>query len=493
MAYSRSSSSIRWVVLLLACLSMFGSYYVYDNPAALKNSLSAYLNISNTQYNWLYSIYSFPNIILPFFGGYLVDRLGTNLMLFSFLCLICLGQFIFALGASLKSYPVCMLGRAVFGFGGESLSVAQSTLLSLWFRGKEMALAMGINLSVARLGSVVNDQVSPAVQSAGNVPDALWLGFFVCCFSLSATITLIFVERWAAKKATEEEQARLMDQPVDGKVEEKKPAEEINFSDVRYFPRSYWLLTCSCVIVYAAVLPFNNIAEGLLEDKYKLGQTVADRYLAVPFFISACCSPFLGGIVDRFGHRAHLLTVSACTLSLAHLLMAFTHIEPAVPLVIIGLSYSVYAAAVWPSVAFVIEEHQLGTAYGLITAVQNAGLATAPLLVGTIQDHTCEDQPGIDHCVCVTHCVVSTEIFFACIAAVGVVVGILLNIEDARMGGVLNKASHKTSSTETTDSNTPATSSDALNNDAYAVNKTSDYDYQTEHSQNKSTYRPVVE
>lgn len=496
MGYVRSESNLRWAVLALACCCVFGSYYIYDNPAALKNNLQAYLGISNTQFNWLYSIYSFPNVILPFFGGFLVDRMGPNLMVLIFLVLICIGQCIFAIASTIKSYALCLVGRAVFGFGGESLSVGQSTLLALWFRGKEMALAMGLNLSIARLGSVVNDQSSPAIYSArgDSIPAALWLGFFVCCFSLSSAVVLVLLEKWADKKAKQDKLAEGKDPKDD------IPTEQVNLGDVRYFPRVYWLLCASCVIVYAAVLPFNNIAEGLLEDKYDFDQSTADRYLAIPFFISACCSPFLGGIVDKFGHRAHLMAVSACSLMLAHVLLAFTHIQPAVCLVIIGISYSIYAAVVWPSVAFVVEEHQLGTAYGLITAVQNAGLAVAPLLVGQIQDSTCIDNNDPDpkkaRCVCVTHCVVGTELFFVGVAAVGVFIGVLLNLEDARMGGVLNKAQKKDKESDTPSDPLLSGNTNGMNNVTSDSEAGYTNGYGTEvsvNNQTNSTYRATVD
>lgn len=464
--FERSQSPIRWLVLFLACVGLFGSYYVYDNPGAMLHEIENYLNIDNTQYNLLYSVYSFPNTVLPFFGGFLVDRMGTNISMFVFLSLICAGQAIFWLGATVKNFTLCIIGRMVFGFGGESLSVATSALLATWFKNKEMAFAMGLNLSVARLGSVINDQVSPAMHS---VPLALLVGFFICCVSLASVVVLSLVDKMAERKAREQDAQHLLENPAT--AETAAPAEPpVSLADVREFSYTFWLLCISCVIVYGAVLPFNNISGGLFSDKWNLDTAVANRYLLIPFLISACLSPFMGGVVDVFGKRAHLLTLSALSLCLGHGLLGFVEagragfiaqgvaMWPAISVMIIGFSYCIYAAAIWPSIALVVPERTVGTAYGVVTAVQNLGLAVFPLMVGAIQDSTCDlfytstectptDGNPSDYsppcCRCFSNCSRSTELFFCGIAVVGACVGVMLLREDKRMGGVLTNPRYR--------------------------------------------------
>jgi MFS family permease len=182
---SRSSTSTRWPVLMFACVAMLGSYYCYDIPGALKDQMQAELGLDDFHQNMLYSVYSFPNMLLPLFGGtqqpvaflsffsicvltwpldspgFFVDKFGTNITLFVFCSLITAGQVLFAFGVSIKSYTVMVMGRILFGLGGESQGVAQTTLVALWFGEKELALALGINLSISRLGSVWNDNMSP--------------------------------------------------------------------------------------------------------------------------------------------------------------------------------------------------------------------------------------------------------------------------------------------------------------------------------------------
>ena len=165
----KSESKLRWLILFLTCLMMMGCYYAVDNPAALKTQIDDYVGDPDdyeTLYSLLYTVYSVPNVILPFFGGYFVDKMGVRVCLIIFTTIIAAGQTIFALGLTLKSWPVMLVGRAVFGCGGESLSVANSAILASWFKGKELAFAFGLNLSIARIGSVINNIASPAIAES---------------------------------------------------------------------------------------------------------------------------------------------------------------------------------------------------------------------------------------------------------------------------------------------------------------------------------------
>jgi MFS family permease len=150
-----------------------------DIPAALHQQLKDYMPESNKfefQFNLLYTVYSLPNVILPFFGGYVVDCFGAPVCLGSFAFLCWVGQLTFAVGAVVKSWPIMLIGRTVYGFGGESICVAYSTLLSQWFAGREVAFAFGVALAISRLGSVLNNLVSPGVADTFSTPWALWMG-----------------------------------------------------------------------------------------------------------------------------------------------------------------------------------------------------------------------------------------------------------------------------------------------------------------------------
>lgn len=145
----------------MACFYMVGSNFCYDNPGPLQTQLEDQLHLDNTHFSMFYTVYSLPNMILPLLGGILLDTIGVRMGLIFFCAVLTIGQMIFMFGGYANSYNEMIAGRVVFGLGGESMQVAQSSIISQWFKGKEMAFALGLNLSVARLGSVINGIIVP--------------------------------------------------------------------------------------------------------------------------------------------------------------------------------------------------------------------------------------------------------------------------------------------------------------------------------------------
>jgi len=198
MRQNPSSLTLRWAILFFSCLAMTGVYYSFDIPAALHQQLKDYMASSSSsnpsdsddnyalKFNLLYSVYSIPNIILPFFGGTIVDKFGAHNSALIFASLTLLGQLLFAIGAQIQSWNMMLIGRTFYGFGGESISVATSTLNSKWFAGKELALSFGINLAVSRLGSVFNNFLSPTFANNYSTPVAIWVGVFMNFVSVAS-------------------------------------------------------------------------------------------------------------------------------------------------------------------------------------------------------------------------------------------------------------------------------------------------------------------
>ncbi|KAI8803498.1 major facilitator superfamily domain-containing protein [Cladochytrium replicatum] len=222
-----------WIVLICACTIMMGNYYCYDIPAALNVPLQKWLGTEYGEYqyqiNLLYSVYSLPNIFLPLFGGMLVDSVGPTFTLLGFSSLVCLGQFLFSLGIALKQFPLMLVGRVVFGLGGESLEVAQARITTDWFKGRALAFALGLNLSFARVATALNDNLSPWLVGSGNedgeskrgivwslvdkavevggmlqdkcsrTPVAGWFGLGVCLISFACSAALVYLDRPASR------------------------------------------------------------------------------------------------------------------------------------------------------------------------------------------------------------------------------------------------------------------------------------------------------
>ncbi|KAF8941675.1 hypothetical protein BGZ58_000011 [Dissophora ornata] len=189
---------IRWAMLAAACLVMFGNYYAFDNPASLNQPLQEYMQMSDETYayflNILYTSYSLPNIVLPWLGGYASDKFGHRRLLLSLSAMVAFGHLVVCLGVERRNVPAMILGRVLFG-AGESLAVAQSAITVKYFRGKELAMALGINLCIARLGSVLNDVLTPYIWARSSVPTAFWGGFVSCVLSFLTACILVWMDR----------------------------------------------------------------------------------------------------------------------------------------------------------------------------------------------------------------------------------------------------------------------------------------------------------
>jgi len=267
----------------------------YDLPSALHQQIESYmLQSSNfeTKFNLLYTAYSIPNMILPLFGGNVVDKYGAPTCQIIFAIIVCLGSSILSVGVSNQSWKLMYFGRFIFGLGAESLSVAQSTVLSEWFEGREVGLAMGIALSVSRLGSVWNNIISPKIANSknGGVETAFHVGTLLTITSVVMGALIVFVDNRAKERLGKRggcvlESYALLDgstvqsvgmntggscsnpNALANNAKRHHESEQVYISDIREFPLLFWLLSLSCVVVYGCVLPFNNVASGILLER----------------------------------------------------------------------------------------------------------------------------------------------------------------------------------------------------------------------------------
>lgn len=369
----------------------------------------------------LYSIYSFPNVILPFFGGYFVDVVGVRIGIFIFSLLVTAGQAIFAFGVSIKSYPIALLGRGIFGCGGESQNVAQSAIVANWFTGKELSMALGMNVSISRLGSVLNDFLEPQLYTAtGTVILGLWVGFGLCVASLICGIMLGAIDKKRDQKLGVTEKRKLPD------------SEKIKLSDLKSFNFSLWMIFINCFVVYICVSCFNNIASNYFQVRFGYSTEESGMIISITYAVAAILCPIFGKIVDKIGRRVILMMFSASSVCLVHVLFLVTPngdkpIYPIFYMILLGLGYSIYATVMWASIPYLVEPKTIGTAFGVATSIQNLGLGVGPLIVGIIK----EGSTKYDGYYWVTF-------FFVCMGLIGVASAVTIYINDIRTGGVLN-------------------------------------------------------
>ncbi|XP_037894714.1 major facilitator superfamily domain-containing protein 1-like isoform X2 [Glossina fuscipes] len=379
----------RFLALIFMCLLGFGSYFCYDNPGALQEVFKDELNITTTQFTLIYSIYSWPNIVLCFLGGFLLDRvfgvrLGTNI----YLVILLAGQLVFAGGGILGTFWLMIVGRFIFGIGAESLAVAQNNYAVLWFKGKELNMVFGLQLSVARLGSTVNFWVMQPIYDYVKqyYPDnaigiVMLLAASTCVFSLLCALIL----GWMDKRAE-----RILRRDINSKGEVAK------LSDITTFKITFWMVSVICVAYYVSIFPFIALGKGFFMEKFNLPPEEANNVNSILYLISAVASPLFGFIIDKTGHNVDWIFLAVSSTMGAHSLLTFTMVNPYVGMVIMGLSYSVLASSLWPLVALIVPEYQLGTAYGFCQSIQNLGLAIVTILSGLIVDKSHGDYVWLE-------------------------------------------------------------------------------------------------
>lgn len=407
----------RYFVLFFMCMLGFGSYYCYDNPGALQNQIIDDLKISLSTFSQLYAWYSWPNTILCFFGGFLIDRVfGIRLGAVIFAGCIFLGQLVFAGGAFINSYYVMILGRFIFGIGGESLAVAQNTYAVSWFKDKELNMVFGLQLSISRAGSTANFLTMVLVYNQFHEWFSGYVNLGVTLLFASATCLLSFIcaliLAYFDKRAT-----KLL------KKDDAQTGEKVNLTDAKNFSLSFWLICVICVTYYVSIFPFTAIASTFFQRKYDMSQKEANSVDGIIYIISAFISPVLGILVDYTGRNIFWVLVAILITQISHALLAFTFIHPLVAMITMGFGYSVLACALWPMVSLVIPTHQLGTAYGIMQSVQNLGLGCVVLSAGYIVDYNGN---------------IVLEIFFLAWISLCLIASIMLYMNDQRTGGFLN-------------------------------------------------------
>lgn len=370
----------RFIALIFMCLLGFGSYFCYDNPGALQEVFRKDLDLSTTQFTLIYSIYSWPNVVLCFVGGFLIDRVfGIRLGTIIYLFVLLVGQLLFASGGILGAFWIMILGRFIFGIGAESLAVAQNNYAVLWFKGKELNMVFGLQLSVARFGSTVNFWVMQPIynyvhqfyQGHQAIGVVLLLAASTCVLSLICALILGWMDRRSE---------RIL------RRTNNHSGEIAKLSDVLTFKCTFWMVSVICVSYYVAIFPFIALGKKFFMDKFHYTPDAANNVNSIVYLISAVASPAFGIVIDKTGRNVSWICIATVSTICAHSLLAFTMLNPYVGMILMGLSYSMLAASLWPLVALIIPEYQLGTAYGFCQSVQNLGLAIITILAGVIVD-----------------------------------------------------------------------------------------------------------
>jgi len=410
---------LRWVVLIFISLAMGGNYYIYDSISPLADVLKAQLKFSDSDLGLLQGIYSFPNIIMVLIGGLIIDKIGTkkSTLLFSFFLLI--GAFVTALKGDVI---VMAAGRLIFGLGAESMIVAVTTVIAQWFKGKQLSFAFGLNLTVARLGSFL------ALNSPtwGKSLYKTWQGPLLVCIG-AGVLTLVCVgifyaidnysrKNYALEKEGEQDKIILSDVFVKQRLllalfmlgvavwlinfVFKNDVEVllqiviyvliIVFSILNFkaFSKSYWFIVMLCITFYSAMFPFQTFAVKFFQEAHGVTREYGGFLSSMLTLAAMIFTPLFGLLSDYIGKRSLLMMFGSLLIIPVYLLMGYTNINLLIPMSMMGIAFSLIPAVMWPSVALVTQPSKLGTAFGLMTMIQNIGLFGFNIVIGWANDHS---------------------------------------------------------------------------------------------------------
>jgi MFS family permease len=359
----------RWAVLVFISLAMFGNYYVYDSISPLADVLKAQLHFSDSDIGLLNAIYSIPNIFMVLIGGIIIDTIGTRKATFLFALLCVLGAALTAVSGMLW---VMAAGRLVFGLGAESLIVAVTTAIAKWFKGKELSFAFGVNLTIARLGSFAalnSPSWGSKFYESWQRPLVISAAFGLMCI-VGAMLYWILERRAESRYALGREGA----------------TDKVSFRDIWNFGVSYWFIVALCITFYSGIFPFQTFAVKFFMEAHGVSRELGGFLSSMLTMFAMICTPLFGLLVDRVGKRALFMMFASLLLVPVYLIMAYSQVTLYIPMALMGIAFSLIPAVMWPSVAYIVDEKKLGTAYGLMTLIQNIGLAGFNLLIGWAND-----------------------------------------------------------------------------------------------------------
>ena len=398
----------RWTVLVLVALMMFFAYMFVDVMSPLKSLVESKLGWDSG----VFGKYAASEYILNVCGflilaGIILDKLGVRFsgILSAGLMVFGAGMKFIAVSDWFQSTAFCgwldswwvelpgsakmaSLGFMIFGCGCEMEGTNVSKILAKWFKGKEMALAMGLEMAIARLGVFGVMWIAPLISEKFDNSILAPVGFCGALLVIGLINFIIF---------------GIMDRKFDSQLvdaglatAEKSPEDEFHISDLKaiFTSKMFWIVSLLCVLYYSAIFPFQRYATNFLEETLAIDAASAAKLFSCFPILAMVMTPMLGIFLDRKGKGATMLMFGSIIMIVCHLSFAF--ILPAFPqkwfalllIVGLGISFSLVPAALWPSVPKIIDEKILGSAYCLIFWVQNIGLCLVPMLIGSLRAST---------------------------------------------------------------------------------------------------------
>ncbi len=395
----RDSKSARWGALAIVAFTMLTGYLFQEIISPLKPMLESEYGWTGSDFGTVTSAYGWFNVFLFMLVivGIILDKVGVRISAIS-------SALIMLIGAGIKYYSLkyvnssemvdvilfgnikfqvilAGLGFGIFGVGVEYAGITVSKIIVKWFKGKEMALAMGLEMATARLGSFVALFAAPFVAKSMSITAPVAMGVVMLLIGL----VFFFFYYGMDKK---------LDAEIDTSELEHDSSEEFKVKDIVDIigNRGFWYIAVLCVLFYSAVFPFYKYGPDLMVNKFGVGKDFAGIVPSLLPFGTILLTPFFGNLYDKKGKGASIMFLGAILLIFVHVTLWLPQLNSifvaVVAVIVLGIAFSLVPSAMWPSVPKIIPERQLGTAYALIFWVQNWGLMGVPWLLGKTLDWT---------------------------------------------------------------------------------------------------------
>lgn len=445
------SKSARWTALLIVSITMMFGYFFTDVMSPLEPLLTAAKGAENglglgwnsDEYGFFSGAYGYFNVflLLLFFGGLILDKFGIRFTGILSTVLMFGGALLkwYALGHEfdgMVAVPffgtystqvvIAALGFAIYGVGCEICGITVSKVIVKWFTGHELALAMGVQVATARLGTAAALSASlPFAKAMGGVSASVALGAALLCAGV-----LVFLVYCVMDKKEDASAAAVATEPEEG----------FKFSDLGglFKTTGFWYVAFLCLMFYAGVFPFLKFATKLMIFKYGVDANLAGLIPAMLPFGTIFLTPLFGSIYDKYGKGATLMIIGSCLLTFVHVMFALpinSWVLAIMLMLILGIAFGLVPSAMWPSVPKIIPMKLLGTAYALIFYIQNIGLALIPVWIGKVNQANTGADGVIDY--------TQTMTIFAAFGVIAIIISFLLLFEDKRKGYGLQKPNVK--------------------------------------------------
>ena len=443
----RDSAAARWTALFIVSFTMMCGYFLSDVMSPLAGMLESQLGWSRADYGTYTSSYGWFNVFLfmLIFGGIILDKLGIRITGFGATVFMVVGTAIkywavasttlssdVILGLNAQLFWAC-IGFAIFAVGVEVAGITVSKIIVKWFKGKELATAMGMQVAMARIGTAIALGFSVPIARATGIIDVsrpLLVALIALCIGL-----IVFVVY------------NLMDMKLDKSevaangLNEADEEEDFKLSDIGKIlnNKGWWYIAILCVLFYSAVFPFLKYATDLMVNKFGVDQNIAGMIPMLLPFGNILLTPLFGGIYDKKGKGATIMIIGSILLIIVHGLFSIpglnSWVTAMILVVVLGIAFSLVPSAMWPSVPKIIPEKRLGTAYSLIFWVQNWGLMGVPLLIGWVLEKYCITGQTIrDGMTVNTYDYTLPMMIFAGFGVLALVFAFLLKAEDKKKG-----------------------------------------------------------